>query len=100
MSTSLAQTVTQAVQAASTLAPLLQRLQQSRHMLDCVQDLIPGPLRPLVQAGPLDERGWCLLVPHSAASAKMRQIRPLMMQELQDRGMEVSGIRIRVQRDN
>ena len=54
-------------------------------------------LRAGVQAGPLEEDQWCLLVGSNAAAAKLRQLLPDLQQHLLAKGLPVAGIRIRVQ---
>jgi hypothetical protein len=87
-----------ALRASEPLAGLLQRVRQSQALLDTIKPLLPPPLRPLVQAGPLDDAGWSLLVANSAAAAKLRQMLPQLQAELQHHGQLVAEIRLRVQR--
>ena len=54
--------------------------------------------RQCLQAGPLDEAGWSLLVANSAAAAKLRQMLPQLQAELQHHGKPVAEIRLRVRR--
>lgn len=87
----------QAVQAAPTLAALQERIRESQRCLQRIQHLIPGPLRRQVQAGPIQDQEWCLLVGNTAASSKLRQLVPAFLQALTQEGLEVSAIRIKVQ---
>ena len=80
-----------------TLGSLLQRLQQSRQRLECIAPLLPAPLQGAVQAGPLDEAGWSLLVANAAAAAKLRQMLPELAAELLAQGWPELPIRLRVQ---
>ncbi|MEY3271917.1 MAG: hypothetical protein RLZZ341_818 [Pseudomonadota bacterium] len=77
---------TQAVGAALSrhepLAALLQRVRDSRARLACIQPLLPPGLRDAVEAGPLDETSWVLLVRHGGAGAKLRQCEALRQQGL------------------
>jgi hypothetical protein len=70
----------QAVGAAlarhDTLAGLLQRVADSRARLAAVQAVLPPGLRGAVEAGPLDETEWILLVKQAGAAAKLRQCVP------------------------
>ena len=87
-----------ALRGSEPLAGLLQRVRQSQALLDTLTPLLPVPLRALVQAGPLDDAGWSLLVANSAAAAKLRQMLPQLQAELQYHGTPVAEIRLRVQR--
>ena len=80
-----------------TLGSLLQRLQQSRQRLACIAPLLPAALQGAVQPGPLDEKGWSLLVAHAAAAAKLRQMMPELAAHLQGEGWPELPIRLRVQ---
>ena len=91
-------TVQQASEQAPALAALQSRLQASTQHLHAVLSLIPDSLRDHVRAGPLDDRGWCLMVPNQAAAAKLRQLLPDLLARLQQRGWPVQTIRLAVQR--
>jgi len=90
-------TVAEAANLSPTLAQLAQAAQQSRTQLQSVEHLIPERLRTSVQAGPLDNGTWCLLVRGNAAAAKMRQLLPTIQAQLRERGCEVTAIRLKVQ---
>ncbi|HSV46735.1 MAG TPA: hypothetical protein VLJ58_13190 [Ramlibacter sp.] len=90
-------TLHQAAQDSPTLARLVELARDSAERLKAVELLIPAPLRPSVQAGPVDGPAWCLLVNGNAAAAKLRQVLPALQNRLRDRGWEVTSIRIKVQ---
>jgi len=54
-------------------------------------------LRASVQAGPIDDGCWCLLVSSNAVAAKLRQLVPALQAHLNQKGLQVSSIRIKVQ---
>jgi hypothetical protein len=85
-----------AVEHAPALARLARMAAESARRLQIVQPALPAGLRELVRAGALDETGWCLLVPHNAAAAKLRQLMPALLRHLQDAGQPVSAIRVKV----
>lgn len=87
----------QAADEAPSLAALQERIRASAACLEAVNPLIPASLRGLVQSGPLQEGQWCLLVKSSAAATKIRQLLPTMVRELNRKGHEVTGIRIKIQ---
>jgi hypothetical protein len=87
-----------AVDRAPTLARLSQLAAQSAQRLRIVQPLLPVGLRELVRPGPIDEKSWCLLAPHAAAAAKLRQLIPALLTHLQAAGHPVGAIRVKVER--
>lgn len=87
----------QAVSTAPSLAALQERIRASQRCLDTVKLLIPHNLRQHVKAGPIENTEWCLLVASAAASTKLRQLLPSMLQVLKENGLQISAIRIKVQ---
>ncbi|MBT9554049.1 MAG: DUF721 domain-containing protein [Hydrogenophaga sp.] len=87
----------QAVGAAPSLAALQERIRASTHCLNQVRHLIPVPLQRQVQAGPIEDGEWCLLVGSGAASTKLRQLLPALQQELTQNGAQVTSIRLKIQ---
>jgi len=88
----------QAVVASPNLSQLRERIRQSERCLALVRPFIPVHLHPHVRAGPLDEDRWCLLVSSTAASTKLRQLSPVLLNILGDQGLGIQHIRIKVQR--
>jgi len=82
---------------SAPLTGLLQRLQASRDRLAAISEQLPETRREQVRAGPLDDTGWSLLVPHGAAASKLRQLLPILEAELLSRGWQRTAIRIKVQ---
>jgi len=89
--------VQEAAQNSPTLARLAELARESAERLKAVETLIPGALRPAIQAGPIEGPDWCLLVEGNAAAAKLRQLLPLLQSHLRSRGWEVNSIRLKVQ---
>lgn len=86
----------QAAQESPVLAQLVDRLQASNQRLKAIQSLLPGPIRNAVQAGPIDNGQWCLLVSSNASAAKLRQLVPNLKTHLLVHGLPVQDIRIKV----
>lgn len=86
----------QAVRASPALAHLSELVRTSQQMLTAVLPLLPPGLRQTVQAGPLDQGDWCVLVDNSAAAAKLRQLLPALQRALGQRGYAVVNIRIKI----
>lgn len=61
-----------------------------------MESLIPEALRPAIQAGPIEDGAWCLLVSSNAAAAKLRQLLPLIQARLVDKGWKVTSIRLKI----
>jgi hypothetical protein len=87
----------QALDASAPLAQLLVRVQASRERLAVVASSLPPDLLPLVQAGPLDDSGWTLLVVNASAAAKLKQLLPRLAEALQSQALGVAAIRVKVQ---
>ncbi|BAO82157.1 hypothetical protein SRAA_2303 [Serpentinimonas raichei] len=86
----------QAVRASTVLSAITQRVAQSQQLLQLTLPLLPPTLRDQVAAGPLDDGVWCVLVNNPAASSKLRQLAPTLLQALQSSGQPVASLRIKV----
>ncbi|MEY5028282.1 MAG: hypothetical protein RLZ63_597 [Pseudomonadota bacterium] len=86
----------QAAQDSPALARLTERVRVSSDCLVAIRPMLPPALRTLVQAGPFDEGVWHLLTPSNAAAAKIRQFVPAIVARLQDKGLPVQEVRIKV----
>ncbi len=89
----------EALSANSTLADLLQRMQEAQARLAAVRPALPAALRPHVRTGVLDDTGWNLVVPNGAVAAKLRQCLPQIEQALADEGWKPTAVRVKVQSD-
>ncbi|MDH6591172.1 hypothetical protein M2165_001061 [Variovorax sp. TBS-050B] len=90
-------TLQQAAEDSPTLAGLMARARDASERLRAVEGLIPPAMRPALQAGPAEGDVWCILVNGSAAAAKLRQLSPMLVTRLRNRGWDVNTIRIKVQ---
>lgn len=86
----------QAAADSPTLGSLMARARDANERLKAVEGLIPPAMRPAIQAGPAEGDSWCLLVKGSAAAAKLRQLSPMLVTRLKNRGWDVATIRIKV----
>jgi hypothetical protein len=93
----MATSVQQAVQQAPILARLAAVASQSQTYLEALAPWIPTALKNGIRAGPLEGGQWCLLAANSAVAAKLRQLSPTLLTQLQSQGWEVTAIRIKVQ---
>ncbi len=87
----------QAAQESPTFARLSELVRASSERLQAIRSLLPAPLRASVQAGPMDDGCWCLLVSSNAVAAKLRQLVPALQAHLSQKGLAVTSIRIKVQ---
>ena len=86
----------QAAGDSPSLARLADLVRESNQRLKAIETLIPAALRPAVKAGPIDGESWCLLVNGNAASAKVRQLVPLLQSSLLRQGWKVKSIRLKI----
>jgi hypothetical protein len=86
----------QASEESPQLASLIARARDSQARLAAIAPLLPAGLRDALQAGPVEEASWCLLVKNSAAAAKLRQLTPTLLARLRTQGWDVAAIRIKV----
>lgn len=89
--------VQQAAQESPTFALLASRIKASSERMQAIKSILPAPLRANIQAGPIEDGIWCLLVNSNAVAAKLRQFVPALQAHLQTQGLPVSSIRIKVQ---
>lgn len=89
--------VAEALRRSAPLAQLRARLQDSADRFSAIRGALPGALASHVMPGPVDDEGWSLLAANAAVAAKLRQIKPRLENILQERGWQVSSIRIKVQ---
>ena len=87
----------QAVQESPTFALLMGRVRDSSDRLQAIRSLLPAPLRAAIQAGPIEDGVWCLLVNSNAVAAKLRQLLPALQAHLNSKGLGVTAIRLKVQ---
>jgi len=85
-----------AAEGSPTLGSLMARARDAAERLKAVEGLIPPAMRSAIQAGPAEGDVWCLLVKGSAAAAKLRQLSPMLVTRLKNRGWDVATIRIKV----
>lgn len=92
--------VLQASMDSPTLARLVDLSTQSSACLKSIAPLLPWAMRSGVQAGPIEDRVWCLLVDSTAIAAKLRQLQPLLLERLAREGHDINAIRVKVRRAN
>jgi hypothetical protein len=76
---------------------LSELIRASSDRLQTIRTLLPAPLRASVQAGPIEDGCWCLLVSSNAVAAKLRQLVPALQAHLSQKGLPVTSIRVKVQ---
>jgi hypothetical protein len=88
-------TVLQAITESNTLSGLLTQMTQSKLCLELILKRIPLGLHTSLEAGPLNDQVWCLLVRNASAVAKLKQLEPMMLGALQAANLPVSSIRFK-----
>ncbi|MFM7801864.1 MAG: hypothetical protein ACKO69_06945, partial [Limnohabitans sp.] len=68
--------VIDAIEQSDSLSDMLSTHKKSNFYLITIKPLLSADLFSQLKAGPIDESGWCLLAPHNAAAAKLRQLLP------------------------
>lgn len=89
--------VATALEGSQPLAQLLRRLQEAKQHYQTICPLLPPGLRADVRAGQVDGDTWTLLASHNPAAAKLRQMLPLLLDQLRAAGWQGSAIKVKVQ---
>jgi hypothetical protein len=87
----------QATQDSPILAHLADLALESERRLQSISPLLPKPLLSGIHAGPVDGTVWCLLLDSNAVASKVRQLAPILLSTLKNRGFQVETIRLKVQ---
>jgi hypothetical protein len=85
------------LQGSVPLARLQKLMRDSTARFEAIRPHLPASLVPHTKPGPIDESGWSLLAANSSVAAKLRHLQPRLEQILQERGLQTSSIRIKVQ---
>ena len=89
-------TLLQATEGAPALSGLLARVRDSQLRLKAIQPLIPPAMFAALQAGPVEDKSWCVIVRGNAVAAKLRQMAPMLQAHLRSKGWETETIRIKI----
>jgi len=91
-------TLLQASQSNPGLARLMNLQRESSARLQAIVPLIPAALRNQVQAGPIEDGVWCLLLSNNTTAAKIRQLLPAFESHLRVHDLDVKSIRLKIRR--
>ncbi|MGA1289300.1 MAG: hypothetical protein ACO3ZK_17520 [Rubrivivax sp.] len=91
-------TISQALHAEAGLGALLARWQHSKRCLTAATPVLGVSLAGAMRPGPLEEGVWVLLASSPASAAKARQLLPRIQKALDDQGLGVTTVRVRVSR--
>lgn len=91
-------TLLQASQNNPGLARLMDLQRESSARLRAILTLIPASLRDEVQAGPIEDGVWCLLLSNNTTAAKIRQMLPAFESHLRVHDLDVKSIRLKIRR--
>ena len=93
-------TLMQASQNNPGLARLMALQRESSARLKAILALIPATLRDQVQAGPIEDGVWCLLLSNTTTAAKIRQLLPAFESHLRVHDLDVKSIRLKIRRQD
>jgi hypothetical protein len=85
-----------ALDASPAMRHLSALVNQSNKRLNSISHLLPKHAKGSIQAGPINDEEWSLLVANAALSAKLRQMLPDLEQELLSCGWPARKIRIKI----
>jgi hypothetical protein len=85
-----------ALAGSEPLALLARRMRDSQNRLAAISGLLAPAMRPHVQAGPIDDEGWSLLVANNAVAAKLRQMLPALEAHLRSQGWAGPPVRVKL----
>ena len=109
-----ARTIQQVMDQSPGLIQLTSRLQASQRCLQAILPLIPPPMRKAVHAGPIEQTTqtppttiqnpahtqphthWIILADNAAVAAKLRQLSPLMLQNLEKNNLPIQKILVQI----
>ncbi len=80
------------------MARLMELQRESSRRLQTISELIPVQLRNQVQAGPIEDGVWCLLLSNNTTAAKVRQLLPAFESHLRVHDLDVKSIRLKIRR--
>src|SRR5690349_11410358 len=73
-------------------------IEQITKLEHALTTLLPDYLAPNVSVGPMKQSTLTIFTTHSAFATRLRHLRPRLTQALQQRGVPVQALKIRVQR--
>jgi hypothetical protein len=79
------------------LVRLQKLLRDSAARFEAIRPHLPTALLAQTKPGPIDDQGWSLLAANPSVAAKLRHLQPRLEHILQERGLQTSSIRIKVQ---
>jgi hypothetical protein len=89
--------ITAVLQSSTALTRLQQLMRDSTARFEAIRPHLPAGLAAQTSPGPVDDLGWSLLAANPSVAAKLRQLQPRLEHKLQERGWQISSIRIKVQ---
>jgi len=88
--------IASALEGSEALGRLRAALRDSQARYEAIRPVLPAALAPHVRPGPLDAEGWSLLAANAGVAAKLRHLKPIIEQTLQDAGWVQAAVRIKV----
>lgn len=88
--------VAEALQGHETLGALLNRWHLAQQCMQAALPVVGAGLATALRAGPIEDGCWVILADSGTAASKARQLLPRISAVLQQAGMPVSEVKVRV----
>ena len=88
----------EAMLRCTAVSQLARGLKESKDRYEAVKAYLVhhGKLADYIKPGPVDEKGWCILVTHAAAMSKLKQMVPLLENVLKQHGWVNNKVRLKM----
>jgi Dna[CI] antecedent, DciA len=89
--------INQLLSQTDALSPLIAAAKTSQRCLDLLAPKLGSALHKACLAGGIENGEWCLLAKNAAVASKLKQMLPMLLQELGRHGaVEVTRIRLKI----
>jgi hypothetical protein len=88
--------VAEALQGHETLGALLNRWHTAQQCMQASRPVIGAALSMALRPGPIEDGCWVILADNGTAASKARQLLPRVSAVLQQAGLPVSEVKVRV----
>ncbi len=94
--TPLARSLSEALQAAPTVAGVLAGHREAQACYALIEPLLPSGLASQLRPGPLQDGTWTLFAAGNASAAKVRQLLPRLAERLQASRGDVKVVKVKI----
>ena len=92
----LARSLSEALQAAPTVASVLAGHRDAQACYALIEPLLPSGLASQLRAGPLQEGTWTIFAAGNASAAKARQLLPRLADRLREVRSDVQAVKVKI----